>query len=59
MNDFLNNFRNWYLNNNTEITWFIIGVCTLSGVEALAREQYTNSIVNFGLAYLNYALNRK
>lgn len=59
MNDFLNNFRNWYLNNNTEITWFIIGVCTLSGVESLAREQYTNSIVNFGLAYLNYALNRK
>jgi hypothetical protein len=59
MNNFLDNFRNWYLTNSTEITWFIIGICTLSGFESLAREQYSSALINFGLAYLNYALNRK
>ena len=59
MNDFLNNFRNWYMSNAIEITWFIIGICTLSGFQSLALEQYTNALINFGLAYLNYALNRK
>ena len=59
MNNFLDNFRVWYTTYANEITWFIIGVCTLSGLQSLALEQYTNAIVNFGLAYLNYAMNRK
>ena len=49
----------WYLSNSTEITWFIIGVCTFSGLDSLARENYSGAAINFGLAYLNYYLNKK
>jgi hypothetical protein len=55
----MNKFRDWYLSNVTEITWFIIGVCTHSGLTALARENYTDAVLNFGLAYLNYILNKR
>ena len=55
----MNKFRYWYLRNATEITWFIIGFCTFSGLDSLAKGQYTHAAINFGLAYLNYFLNRK
>lgn len=55
----MNKFRQWYVSNNTEITWFIIGLCTFSGIDALARENYSNAAINFGLAYINYVINRK
>lgn len=55
----MDKFRQWYLSNSTEITWFIIGICTFSGADALARGQYTNAVINFGLAYLNYFMNKK
>ena len=55
----MNKFREWYLTYTTEITWFIIGVCTMSGLESLAREQYSNAAINFGLAYLNYFMNKR
>lgn len=55
----MDKFRNWYLTNSTEITWFIIGICTFSGIESLAREQYANAVINFGLAYLNYFMNKR
>ena len=55
----MNKFRQWYLNNDIQITWFIIGICTLSGLDALARGNYSGAAINFGIAFVNYLLNKK
>ena len=55
----MNKFREWYLNNAIEITWFIIGMCCFTGLDALSRGNYSSAVINFGLAYLNYAFNRR
>jgi hypothetical protein len=55
----MNGFRNWYLNNITEITWFLIGLLVSGGIDSLAREQYGNAALSFGIAYLNYILNKR
>ena len=54
----MNKFRQWYHDNATEITWFLVGWMTLAGLEALGREQYVQALVDFGLAYVNYRMNR-
>lgn len=59
MNDFLTKFRNWYLKYTTEITWFVIGICTIAGIESLARGRYIDAAINFGIVYLNFALNKR
>ena len=56
MNNFSTKFINWYITYQVEITWFIIGLCTFTGIDALARENYLSAVINFGLAYLNYIL---
>jgi hypothetical protein len=55
----MNKFREWYLNNATEITWFLIGWLVLAGFEAISRDQYGRALVDFGLAYVNYYFNRR
>ena len=54
----MNKFRQWYLTNQIEITWFLIGFLTLSGFQDLSVGNYIGAAVSFGLAYINYALNR-
>jgi hypothetical protein len=54
----MNSFRQWYLKNQTEITWFLIGFLTLSGLQDLGHGNYVGALVSFGLVWLNYALNR-
>ncbi len=55
----MNNFQRWYLRNQTEITWFLIGWLTLNGFQELGEGRYLESTISFGLAYLNYMLNRR
>lgn len=55
----MNKFRQWYLENSNEITWFIIGMCTFTGLTALAREDYSSAIINLSIAYINYVLNKR
>lgn len=55
----MNKFRQWYLHNSTEITWFIIGMCTITGVVSLAAGNYVNGAINLGIAYLNYVMNKR
>lgn len=55
----MNKFREWYTNNSNEITWFLIGVLTIGGLESLAREQYGHAALSFGIAYLNYFMNKR
>lgn len=42
-----------------EITWFIIGFLTCNGITALARGDWFSALIDFGLAYLNYAINKR
>jgi len=53
----MNSIRQWYLNNAKEITWFLIGVLTLSGLQDLGNGNYLSALVSFVLAYINYKLN--
>lgn len=55
----MNKFREWYNDNATEITWFLVGWLTLAGLEALGREQYITALVDFGLAHVNYYMNKR
>ena len=51
-------FRQWYLSNMTEITWFIIGMCVTGGIDSLVRSDYISAALSFTLAYINYILNK-
>jgi len=53
----MNKFRQWYLTNQTEITWFLIGFLTLSGLQDLGRGDYLGAAISFGLVFLNLKLN--
>ncbi|CAB4128681.1 hypothetical protein UFOVP112_55 [uncultured Caudovirales phage] len=50
----LDNFRNWYLRNYAEITWFLIGFLVMAGLTDLGAGDYTGAIISFGIAYINY-----
>mgnify|MGYP003339961314 CR=1 FL=1 len=55
----MDKFRYWYLTHATEITWFVIGLCVMAGLDALARHDYTAAAINFGIAFVNYILNKR
>lgn len=55
----MNKFRDWYIRNSVEITWFVIGLCVMSGLVSAAAGNYTSAAINFGIAYLNYMLNKR
>ena len=52
-------FRNWYIRNYLEITWFLIGMLVTGSIDSLARSNYVGAAIGFGIAYLNYLLYRK
>jgi hypothetical protein len=54
----MNKFRQWYTNNAKEITWFIIGFLVMAGLQDLSVGNYIGALISFGLAYINYALNK-
>jgi hypothetical protein len=53
----MNNIRQWYLSNQKEITWFLIGFMVFAGLQDLAVGNYVGAAISFGLAYINYKLN--
>ena len=55
----LQKFRQWYLRNQTEITWFLIGWLALGGLYDFLRGEYVGAIVLWGIAVINYAFVRK
>ena len=55
----LNQIRSWYLRNYEAITWFLIGVLTLAGLQELSRGEYFSGVVSLGLAWLNYVFVKK
>jgi hypothetical protein len=55
----MNKFRQWYLRNQDEITWFLIGFLAATGVERFSTGNWLGAVLFFGLAYLNYFLYKK
>jgi hypothetical protein len=53
----MNSIKTFFLKNQIEITWFLIGVLTLSGLQDLGSGNYISALISFGLAYINYKLN--
>jgi hypothetical protein len=55
----LENFRQWYLRNYTEITWFLIGFLVMSGIVDLRNDNYLSASFTFGIAYINYIFSKR
>jgi hypothetical protein len=55
----MDKFRQWYLYNQVEITWFLIGWLALSALYDLGRGAWLSLLVDLGLIWLNLALNRR
>jgi hypothetical protein len=54
----MNSFRQWYLRNYTEITWFVVGLLTAAGIDALTDGRYISALIYLALAYINYFFER-
>ena len=55
----MNKFRQWYLDNAVQITWFIIGAMIMSGLIYFAQGMYVNALISFAIAAANWYFNRK
>ena len=51
-------FRTWMYINSVQVTWFLIGLFTAFGIDALGTGNLISAVINFGLAGLNYALRK-
>jgi hypothetical protein len=54
----MNSFRNWYIRNQDEISWFIIGWMSLATLDALFEGRYIWALINAGIVWLNYSLRK-
>lgn len=49
-----NKFRNWYLDNYTEITWFLIGFLSMDALVQFSHGNWGGALLSAGLAVVNY-----
>jgi hypothetical protein len=52
----MNQFQQWYLKNQTQITWFLMGFLVYAGLQDLSTGDYFGAAISFGLVWLNYRL---
>ena len=55
----LDNFRSWYLRNQNQITWFLIGFLIASAISSFSRGEYADMLFSLLLACANYYLNKR
>ena len=55
----MNSFKQWYLDNATQITWFIIGAMIMSGLIYVGNGMYINAGISFAIAWANWYFARK
>ena len=55
----LDNFRRWYLRNQIQITWFLIGWLALGGWIDFLRSDYVSALLLWAIAVLNYSFVRR
>jgi hypothetical protein len=54
----MNNFKRWYLSNQNEITWFLIGFLIAGALYSFSSGNYGDAAFSLVLAFANYYLNR-
>jgi hypothetical protein len=54
----MNKFRQWYVDNQDAITWFIIGWLTFAMLDNIVQQQYTWAVVQAVLIWINYKLSK-
>jgi len=55
----MDKFRDWYLKNQVEITWALIGFLVASAVSSFSRGDYADMTFSLALAFANYYLLKK
>jgi len=55
----MNNFKRWYLSNQNEITWFLIGFLIAGALYSFSSGNYEDAGFNLLLAFANYYLNQQ
>lgn len=50
--------KQWFLRNQNNILWFLIGWLVTSGIRDLLMGNYIGAFISFAIAYVNYAINR-
>lgn len=55
----LERFRNWYLTNQIEITWFLIGFLIMSALVDFGRGNFIGMTISLAIAYINYLFVKK
>ena len=55
----LDKFRSWYLRNQNEITWFLIGFLIASAIHSFSVGNYEDMTFSLLMAFANYYLNKK
>ena len=48
----------WYIENNVEITWYVLGILTMSVMDSLIKRQYLAAGFIFVLMVANYLLRK-
>jgi len=48
----------WYIENNVEITWYVLGILTMSVMDSLIKRQYAAAGFIFVLMVANYLLRK-
>lgn len=49
-------FGDWFHENHTPISWFVIGWLTMAFVEQFSKGHYESSIIDAILIWVNYSL---
>ena len=49
----------WFIKHRFEINWFLIGFLTCSGFDNIGNGELLEATFDFGIAYINYLLNRR
>jgi len=52
-------FRSWYLENYTEITWFLIGFLVMDALVQLSNGNLGGAILSSALDIVNYVLSKR
>jgi uncharacterized protein (DUF486 family) len=55
----MENFRAWYLRNQIQITWFLIGLLFYSGLIQFGQGDYAGMLLSWGIAVINYMFVKK
>lgn len=49
-------FLEWFRDNQTNITWWLIGWLTFASIDCIVKHDYVMAAVNAGLIYFNYTI---